>query len=235
MIKIIRRIWLPTTLPELAIWFSNFAKQFDDLFAALGFSAAENTSVQNDNLTVQWLATAMEINEASYSAMKTFRDQTLFGEKNDDAPGVPPTDLPAAPAARTASIIQRLTNLVDRIELADNFTPDIAALLGIVAVKTGDIAEGDVKPSVEAFEGAENFEFAVVVTNRAKADQCDLQMRLPGQESWQSLKMFTGKSCNARYQPADGQSIKIEIRVQLYRSNEKYGQPSNPVYVRLNP
>ena len=178
----------------------------------------------------------MEAHEANSSALRSFRDQTLYAEKNDPPPAAPTTNLPPAPGSLSSSIIARLVNLAETIERRDGYTQDIGFQLGIVPNAPSPISEADVKPTIEGFEGKENYEFAVVLTNRAKADQSDLQIRLPGQETWQSLKMFTGKSCNAQYVPnPGGQAVKIEVRVQLYKNNQKYGQPSNQVYVWLNP
>lgn len=236
MIKIIRRVWLPTNLPELAVWFANFAMKFSEVYVALGFKADDNTAVQNANATVQWINDLMGTQEANAAAIRSFRDQLLYGEKNDAKPLVPSTELPPAPAEYVSSIVQWLDTLKEKIELADDYTPDIGAQLGIVAPPPGGISEENVKPVLEAFAALENYDFAVVVTGRGKADQNELQFRLPNQESWQTLKTFTGKSCNAQYKPTpEGQPIKIEIRVQLYRNNQKYGQPSNPAYITLNP
>ncbi len=236
MITIIRRAWLPRNLPELAVWFANFAMKFNEVFAALGFTVAENTMVQKANATVQWINDVMGNLDATAAAIRSFRDQLLYGEKNDPKPLVPSTDLPTVPPDYLSSIIQFVDKLKDRIELADGYTPDIGAQLGIVPVKPDGISEDAVKPLLEAFAAFENYEFAVVVTGRAKADQNELQFRVMGQETWQTLKTFTGKSGNAQYQPTPaGQPVKLELRVQLYRNNQKYGQPSNPVYITLNP
>ena len=98
------------------------------------------------------------------------------------------------------------------------------------------VSEADVKPALNVFPANENYDFAVVVNNRAKSDQSDLQFRVMNQEKWESLLRFTGKSADAQYKPTpEGQPVKIELRVQLYRRNEKYGAPSDAVYVTLNP
>lgn len=236
MIKIIRKQWLPTTLPQLAVWFANFALKFAEVYASLGFKTDDNAAVQKANETVQWLNDAVEVSDANSAALRSFRDQSLFGEKGDDAPTVPSMDLPAPPAELSSSIIQWLDKLKERIELADTYTPDIGAQLGIVSTPTDGVSESEVKPTVEAFPASEGYAFAVVVKNRAKADQNELQIRLPNQEAWQSLKTFTGKSCDAEFTPeTPGQPVKLQIRVQLYRANRKYGQPSDAVYVTLNP
>lgn len=236
MIKIIRRTWLPQTLPALAVWFANFALKFADYYTLLGFTNTDKTAVDNANAVVQWLNTAMEVNEANDAALRSMRDQLLYGEKNDPAPTVPTMELPASPAPLISSIIQWLDKFKERIELSEEYTPDIGAQLGIVATPSEGIAEDDVKPTIKAFPASGDYDFAVVVENRAKADQSEILYRPMNQEKFESLKFFTGKSGNAQYKPTpEGAPVKIEIRVQLYRNNEKYGQPSDPTYLTLNP
>jgi len=236
MIKVIIRRWLPRNLPELAVWFANFAVKFNEVFGALGFTVADNTAVQNANATVQWLNDAMGVLDANVSAFKSFRDQLLFGEKNDPKPAVPSMDLPTVPADYLSSIIQFVDKLKERIELADGYTPTIGEQLGIVAVKPDGISEEDVKPTLKLFPAIENYDFSAVVEGRGKSDQNELQIRVMGQEKFESFLKFTGKSCDAQYKPTpEGQPVKLELRLQLYRNNQKYGQPSNPVYLTLNP
>lgn len=201
MIVILKRVWLPTTLPLLAVWFANFATKFNEVFAALGFTAADNTAVQNANATVQWINDVMGNQEATAAAIRSFRDQLLYGEKNDPKPLVPSTDLPAAPADYVSSIIQWVDKLKERIELADNYTPDIGAQLGIVPIKPDGISEENVKPTLKVFPAIENYDFSAVVEGRAKSDQNELQIRVMGQEKFESFLKFTGKSCDAQYQP----------------------------------
>jgi hypothetical protein len=231
-----RRIWLPTNLPELAAWFANFALKFAEFYTALGFTAGDNTTVQNDNASVQWVNDAMSVNESNTAALRTFRDITLYGEKNDAPPTEPSMNLPPPPTDFTSSIVQRVATLADKIELADNYTPDIGAQLGIIQTKKVGLIEESVKPAIRVAAGAGNYDFTTVITDKGKSDQADLQIRRLGQEKWESLKQFTGKSCTAQYKPdPEGAPVKIEVRVQLSRRNEKYGHASDPVYITLNP
>ena len=236
MIKIVRRPWLPYTLPELSAWFTNFTMKFAALGVQLGFAQDDIDAVLLDNSTVQWTNNAMQANEANNATLKTFRDETLFGEKNDPPPTKPANDLPPAPVNLSASIIQRIVALKEKIELSDTYTPDIGAQLGIISPNPGGVSEESVKPSLKVFAAEGNYEFAAVVEGRAKSTMNELQYRALNQESWKPLKNFTGKSGNATYKPEPaGAPVKIELRVQLYRNNEKYGQPSDAVYLTLNP
>jgi hypothetical protein len=236
MIVIIKRKWLPTTLPLLAVWFANFSMKFAEVSAGLGFKPADIAAVENANSTVQWLNDAMGVLDANAAAFRSFRDQLLYGEKNDAQPAVPATNLPSAPADYVSSIVQWLDRLKEKIELAENYTPDIGAQLGFVAPAQGGISEENVKPTLKVFAAVEDYLFSVVVEGRGKSDQNELQYRVMGQEKFDSLLKFTGKATDAQYKPSpEGAPVKIEVRIQLYRRNEKYGQPSDPVYITLNP
>jgi hypothetical protein len=237
MIKQIRRTWLPTKLPEMAAWYVNFALKFTEFYHVLGFTAADDTFVQNDNAAVQWLNGAFEVNDSNAAALRSFRDQTLYAGRNDLPPTTPSMNLPPPPPNNfTTSIIQRLDTLKEKIELAENYTPDIGLQLGIVPAKREALAPVTVKPLLKVFPAEGNYDFAVVLDGRGKSDLNDLQVRVPNQEKFTSLLRFTGKSGNAQFKPEpEGQPVKVELRIQLYKLNEKYGQPSDAVYVTLNP
>lgn len=150
MIKKRRLLWLPTTLEALAPWFSNFALKFAEFETDLGFTAADVTSVNNDSLVVNWLLDADEAFEANIEGFRKFRDETLYSEKGDSAPSDPVTVLPVQPATLTTAIIERLVNLVERIQLSDKYTDEIGAQLGILTTKPEQIAPENWKPEIKA-------------------------------------------------------------------------------------
>lgn len=230
--------WLPRTLEALAPWFANFAMKFDEFSAALGFAAADVTKVQNDNLMVQWLLDAMRAAQANMDAFRTYRDEVLYNEKGDPAPVDPPTALPAQPAAATTEIIERLARLVEKIQLADNYTPAIGEALGIVGGAGSDAGQppAAVKPQIQLFPSQTGYEFAVVVSLRGDSDMFDVDIRRMNQEAWQAVRSGTGKAVNVTVAPtAPNQPEKLEVRVRLLRKNEPYGQPSDPAYVTVSP
>ena len=150
MIKRRRLVWLPTTLEALAPWFSNFALKFAEFATDLGFTAADVTSINDDSLVVNWLLDAEEAFEANMEGFRKFRDESLYSEKGDTAPTDPVTVLPAQPAKLTAAIIERLVNLVERIQLADKYTDEIGAQLGILTTTPEQIAPENWKPEIKA-------------------------------------------------------------------------------------
>ena len=236
MIRIIRKKWLPRTLETLAPWFVNFALKFAELAAGLGFAAADVTKVQQDSETVQWLLDAQITAEANLDTFRKFREASLYGEKGDVVPVEPSMPLPPLPAVLNYAIVERLIKLVERIQLADNYTEAVGAALGIVAATDGGFSPGDVKPTIQLFPAASNYEAAAVIANRGNSTMFDLQARTMTSDVWKTVKSGTGKSVNFTLTPTTpGQPEKFLVRVQLLRKNEPYGQPSDPAYVTVSP
>lgn len=236
MIKRYQKKWLPQRLEALAPWFANFALKFDEFALALGFVAADVTKVQEDDKMVQWLLNAQQAAEANLDAFRQFRDETLYAEKGDPPPVDPPTTLPPQPATLTTTIIERLVKLVERIQIADNYTETIGEALGIVPNTGGDISPENVKPTIQLFPAQNNYEAAVVVANRGNSDMFNVQSRNMTSDEWTTIKSGVGKSVTFTLTPTTpGQPEKFLVRVQLLKKNAPYGQPSDPAYVTVSP
>jgi len=235
MIKILKRLWLPTRLEALAPWYANFTLKFTQYAAQLGL-AADLPFVIEDNATIQWAADANEVAKTNLSGFIKFRDELLYAEKHSDAPTAPVTDLPPAPAKLTWAIIQRLVNLGERIELAPGYTSDVGAQLGIIPPQANGVSPADVKPTAQVFAAQNGYQFSVVVSNRAESNMFEVEIRRAGQENWTIVKVASGKSIDVTIEPtAQGKPEQIQVRVRLKKNNADYGQPSDAVYVTVNP
>jgi hypothetical protein len=229
-------VWLPRTLAALAPWMANFALKFEQFAISLGLTAGDIAQVNKINDTVQWLLAAKEAMDANAKGFNMFRDETLYLDKDDPAPLTPITTMPEPPVEVVWGIVDILDNLVGRIKLANLYTDEIGAQLGILPPPTGSISPEDLDVKGEYFPAAGGHEMAVVASNRGKADQAVLQIRVVGQEKWLNAKTFTGKGTNYAYEDApEGQPIQIQARIQLMKNNQPYGNPSAAVYVTLNP
>jgi hypothetical protein len=228
--------WLPRTLEGLAPWFANFAFKFAGYYTSLGFVAADLAQVENDSVMVQWLLDAQHGAQTNLDAFRAYRDETLYGEKGDPTPVEPPAALPPMPAATTTEILERLSLLVERIQLADNYTEAIGEALGIIAAPGDSLSPDNVKPTIQTYPAQTGYEFAVIVSGRGDADMLNVEIRRMNQETWTTVKSGTGKGVDVTITPTTaGQPEKIEVRVQLLRKNEPYGQPSDPAYVTVTP
>ncbi|HEX8371026.1 MAG TPA: hypothetical protein VF604_20950 [Pyrinomonadaceae bacterium] len=207
----------------------------DQYAAAVGASVADITSIGEDYANMDWILNFTSlVNEFSGTAFGIKR-KFLRGELNEplgafvDAPDAsPPSTLKAGVEKRSRERDQRFRR---------SQTINEAARLALDLVdEPPNISQDAVKPTVEAFPAAGNYELAAVIANRGDSDMSDVQIRRKGSEKWVAVKSGTGKSINVIIEPtAEGQPEQLQIRVQLKRKNENYGQPSDPVYVTVNP
>jgi len=64
----------------------------------------------------------------------------------------------------------------------------------------------------------------------------DVLILKKGASGWQSVKTAVGKSVDVQITPnTPGEAEQIQVRVQLKKNNQNYGQPSDMVYVTVNP
>lgn len=218
-------------MEALAPWFSNFSLKFGQFAGELGFDAAEVTAVTNDNLVVQWLLDAEHAFEANLDGFRSFRDETLYAEKNDPAPAEPINVLPAAPAAFTTAIIERLVNLVDRIRLTDKYTDEIGMQLGIIGSESESIAPENWKPvlKVKALPG---FQIQVDFI-RGAASGILLQSEDDGADTWTEIgKFFSSPAIFT----ANGNVPKaVNLRGRLLEKNDPVGNFSDTVQIVTTP
>ena len=223
--KFYRRPWLPLTLPELAVWFNNFASQLAKIAADFGITPAQLTTVNQDRDTVQWLANAQEAFDATGGSLRSFRDNTLYGEKGDADPIAPGFEMPEPPAQFSTRIIERLLDLVEDVLDADIYTPEIGALLGIVVPKTDPLApedwtttlKGKVLPDMQ-------LEIDWVM---GEADGICLQFQYVGEETWNTGGNYPKRPAILSIPPKTPNTPQaVRIRGRLLKGNSPVGQYS---------
>lgn len=228
--------WFPSGLQDRAAWFQNFYEKFSDVATSLGFSAGTVTSLELDNQIMQFLADTSVQMDSYKRAFTKFLEIITQGAIGTPIPMFPANPNFVLPAEVQTGIFERLNDLVARIRVAPNYTDEIGALLGILPTETGSISPEDVKPTIEAFAAQNDYHFSIVVSNRAKADSWEVEILREAAVKWQNVKTATGKSVDVEIQPTvEGKPERIQTRVQLIKSNEPYGQPSDPTFVTLNP
>jgi hypothetical protein len=207
----------------------------DQYAAAVGASAADIASIQEDFTNMEWIlnfiSLAGEYSGTAFAVKKKF----LRGEIGEalgafvDAPDA------STPSPLKAGVEKRSRERDQRFLHSPTITEAARTALDLVS-ESGKVPPASVKPSVQTFPAAGNYEFAAIVANRGDADMYDVQVRRKGSETWTTVKSGTGKSINVTITPTTpGQAEQLQVRVQLKRKNENYGQPSDPVYVTVNP
>jgi len=228
--------WFPTNLAARAAWYKNFAEKFAEVALSLGFTAPDIASVNDDSEVFDYLADAdVEINayKKAVGQYRTILTENAVGTMN---PQFPANMTFTLPAMVDTGMFERLSKLVERIRVAPQFTNEIAALLKIMPTAADEIVETDVKPSIQVFAAQTGYLFTVVVTGRAEADMWEVLILKKGANGWQSVKTATGKSVDVTLSPTTpGEAEQLQVRVQLRKNNQNYGQPSSIEYVTINP
>lgn len=231
MVKKRKLKWLPQTLEALAPWFANFALKFEHFAVDLGFSAADITSVNNDNLVVQWMAVAEVAFETNIDSFRDFRDETLYGEENDPKPNEPVTVLPSLPAVFTTAIIERLVNLVERIKLAKTYGEDVGSQLGIIGQTSDSVAPENWKPTLKvkvSTGGDVSVEFV-----RGEANGIVLEQKVGNETVWTKIDNFNSSPADLHYDGATPQTV--QLRGRLLQKNAPVGEYSDTANFVTNP
>ena len=229
------RRWFPVALAERAAWFMNFAAQFAKVAADLGFTAAVVRSVQNDNEVMQFLADTSVQLAAFEKAVRQYRILITESAKGADTPAFPDNTDFQLPQTVNAGIFERLDALRTQIMAADNYTDEIGALLGILPSQSEKLSPESLKPAVTVSNVTTDYRFTVHAT-RMGMPAFKVQIRRAGSETWTDAAFSTNADVVVKAAPlADGQSERLQARVILLKNNEPVGEPSDAIYVTVNP
>lgn len=217
----------------------NFAVQFANYAAALGFAVPDDVeAVQNDNAVFQSIAATRLAVKNFDRSVADFLRQLTEGNAGEPLPVFPSEDFDAPPLDVPAGMFERIDDWRRRILAAPAYVESMGLAMGIVSSGSGNgLAPEDVKPNVELSAAMHGYLFSAVVSGRHGADAWQVWMRPGGLSEWQLLGTATGKSSDFTYSPG-GEipgPVVLEIYVQLRRSNQNYGQPSDIGLVTVNP
>lgn len=194
----------------------------NDEVLAVG-QAAENLQYLKDYLTTV---------EADKMTVTQIKRAVYDGDAVSNFAGFPAFEPPHPLVAGLKEDFQKRNA---RFKLADGYTREIGIALGIVE-NPAHIAPGEVQPAFEAHPAQMGYEAAIVVANRGKSTMWKALAQKANAANWFDLGSATGKSANFTITPTTpGQPERLLVMIQLYRSNEPYGQPSDPQYVTFNP
>lgn len=228
--------WFPSGLQNRAAWYANFNTQFALVATLLGFTNADITAVNNDNTMMQFLAD-YDVQEKAFSkAVTQFRRIITEDDIGEPTPVFPDVPTLGNPGNCATGMFERLNDLRDRILVAPGYTNEIGAILGILPTQSEQIAPETIKPTIQASAAQTGYVFSLTVTGRADADMWEVLVLRKGTAGWASVKTATGKSVDVTIQPSvAGEAEQMQVRVQLRKNNQNYGQPSDIVYVTINP
>ena len=128
--------YLPRSDKKKTLWLNNFTVRLPYYAATLGINQATLTSVQNDAKMFEYSVKLVD----SFSKIKkdktTFKNQIRDGPETKTPLNVPQFSIPKPPAAVPPGIFKRITSLVRKIKVHDNYTPAIGKHLDIIGPDT---------------------------------------------------------------------------------------------------
>ena len=227
--------WFPGNVAARTAWFENFTNEFSALGAGLGFSPAEVAAVEDDNKIMQFLGATTVWIKAYDDAVRQYRIIITENEIGDPTPQFPANPALALPVVVPTGIFERLNDLVERIRVAPTYTKEIGAMLGIIPAQPTPPDPNSIKPTITASPSFAGYKFDVNVT-RMKMNGFKIQIRRMDSEVWTDAGFGTSSPLEITVAPtAPGQPERLQVRVILLKKNEPVGQPSDPVYVTVNP
>lgn len=222
--------WFPRDLASQVVWFQNFTTKFAEVAATLGLEE-HVADLQKDNAVMQELGNARADAESYESAVSHYIK--IITQNNV---GTPQPVFPASPTAKVTNpvatgIFERLVKLVDLIRLADNYTDEIGALLGILPTKEDEISPGEMKPDIKA--GALPTSQAEVLFVRGDSDGVRVYYQIGDSNDWSNGENF-GKSPAILTIPATA-PVLVKIRARYLDGNNPVGDYSDIVTIVTEP
>lgn len=203
---------------------------------SLGFTNADIERVNNDNQVFQYLAAIDGQIKAFEEAVRLFRINLTEGDIGDQTPRFPANTNFNLPAGVDTGMFERLDKLRTKIMAADPYTNEIGALLDILPSSGGEpISDDKLKPKVTVTPQFSSYKFTVHATRMGKSSY-KVQIRRMDSEAWTDAGISTTSDMEIQIEPrTPGQPERLQARVILMHKNQPVGQPSDAVYVTVNP
>lgn len=229
--------WFPTSLAARAAWFANFAVQFALYAATLGLSSYTMAVSKDDEDFQSIAATRLAANNFN-SAVADFLRELTEGVIGSPQPVFPSESFTAPPNDVPAGIFQRLDELRTLIMAQPTYTEAMGTAMGIEPSGSGgDLPPELIEPEIDCHAAASGYQFTVTTKYRHQADQWQVYIAEVGTTNWRVITVATGGVVEVQYVPAAETTgpVQLQVRVQLRKGNQNYGQPSDIALVTVNP
>lgn len=228
--------WYEQAWERLGPWWANFfvrRPEFEAKYPILGTEKAKLEAIAA--WFAYWVPARHGFDEAGKQCTKYMN--TIAG---NDPNADPPTTFTytagsGAPADPEPGVEKYIRDIRREVVGLTNYAKADGEALGFEAIATPSLNPNDVKPSVQLFAAAHDYEVTIVVTGRNGVSSWDIyETRKGGTRT--KVDTRDGKSGNIFIVPTTpGDPERVQIDVQLRKNNQNYGQPSDPAFVTANP
>lgn len=218
--------WFPRNLVEQARWMRNFAAQIAIIGLSLGLSAEDIEIIVADAEAFSWLVANQAQIDSYERAARQYRKHVSQGKRNSSLSAFPQPPAATAPPGITPGIFERLDRYVRLIRVASKFTPEIAALLGIVPAKLAkvNLAAEKPDPSLRAITG----NVVEVHFVRGTASGIAVQFQLDNSKDWQDGGRYRRSPAKlAIASGPDNLPRAVRVRARYLDGNDPVGQYSD--------
>jgi hypothetical protein len=203
--------------------------------AEVGATAQDITDINNELALLVYLTDYADIIEANKKTVNQIKQEVFNGEESEPISPFPVFPEGNPPKPLIADCLGRAQRRNRRFKAAPGYTKEIGIALGIEE-DSQKIPPESVKPTIEVFTAQTGYTFSLVVGKRGDADSWDALVLKKGASGWAIGATRTGKSGDITITPTTpGEPEQLQVRVQLKKNNANYGQPSDIVYVTVNP
>lgn len=228
--------WYKRTMDDLAVWWANLDLRRGDFAAKYPILTTEAFKLGAAAAWVAYWVDARHSFDETSKQISVYFNTIVGKDASADPPLLPVVALPPGTPAEVPPGIEKFIRDIRREVVGyTNYAKADGEALGFESTPIAPISPTLVKPVIQCFAAANNHHFSVVVTGRADSDMSELWIQRKG-GNWTLQGTYNGKAFDASVSlTVPGEPEQIMARVQLRQKNQNYGQPSDPVYVTLNP
>jgi len=223
-------------MDELAVWWRNFTlrrPEFESKYQVLKTNGAALIAI--GAWMGYWVDTRHTFDDMSKQLSKYYSDIAGKDPLVDPPSPIVWTLPPGTPAEVPTGIEEFIRDIRREVVALTNYSKADGEAMGFEATKSAPISPNLLKPAIQLFGAANNNHFSIVVTGRGEATMWDVYFLRKG-GTWTKHTTAEGKSADITVPlTTPGDAEQIQVYVQMRKANADYGQPSDPVYVTLNP
>ncbi|HMS43411.1 MAG TPA: hypothetical protein PKE69_24490 [Pyrinomonadaceae bacterium] len=203
--------------------------------AAIGATNQELQDVTDALDLLIYLRDYADLMDANKQTVFQIKQAVFNGDKEEPIAAFPVFPPAAPPHTPTADLLGDAQARHRRWKSAAGYTEEIGIALGIEE-NSQPIAPESVKPNIQVSSMQSGYVYTVSVSNRGDARMWDVYEMRKGASVFSKTATCEGKSAEITAIPTDaGNAEQFLVRVQMRKNNQNYGQPSDAVYVTINP
>lgn len=203
--------------------------------AEVGATDEDIAEITRDKVILQFMVDRAIVVESGKKTTNAIKDHVFNGDEDIPVASFPVLPNSPSPEPLVGGCLGRYNEKKRRYKAAKGYTNEIGIALGI-AETSQSISPESVKPTLNATAAQSGYMVAVVISNRGDSSMWKIFARRANSENRQEIASGTGKSADITISPTTpNQAEKVELTVQLYKSNANYGQVSDAVYVTVSP